>query len=91
MTWQAVSCQSTAYLHRAGIDVARPGSHTGRHYLPRLAAATQGERELLDRQMDLFRQLVIAPIDTQISSMAQKRHGGAGSPPETVISVSPEG
>ena len=31
MTWQSVSCQASAYLHRAGIEVARPGSHTFRH------------------------------------------------------------
>ena len=31
LTWQAVSCRASRYLHRAGIPVARPGSHTLRH------------------------------------------------------------
>lgn len=31
LTWQGISCLSSHYLHKAGIPVARPGSHTLRH------------------------------------------------------------
>jgi site-specific recombinase XerD len=31
LTWQAVSARASNYLHRAGVQVGRPGSHTLRH------------------------------------------------------------
>jgi integrase/recombinase XerD len=31
MTWNAIGGRASYYLHRAGIPVARPGSHTLRH------------------------------------------------------------
>jgi hypothetical protein len=42
--------------------------------VPRLATATGGEREILERQMNLFRKMVTNPLDEAIKKIAQKRH-----------------
>jgi integrase len=44
-----------------------PKTVTGRHYIARLSAVSKGEAEALDRQMNLFRQLVIEPLDEAIA------------------------
>ncbi len=40
-----------------------PGTVTTRHYVPRLASVSGGETAALDRQMELFRAQVLAPLD----------------------------
>ena len=44
-----------------------PRTITGRHYLPRLAFASDGEEEVIDAQMDLFRFQVIEPLEKAIN------------------------
>jgi integrase len=44
-----------------------PKTVTARHYTPKLTTATQGEKDALDKQMDLFRTLIIAPIEKQLA------------------------
>ena len=47
-----------------------PKTVTARHYLPRLASASAGESEELERQMELFRRLVIGPLEAGIQGQA---------------------
>jgi integrase len=44
-----------------------PRTVTARHYTPKLTTATRGERDALDRQMDLFRTLIVAPIEAELA------------------------
>ena len=48
-----------------------PVGVTARHYTPKLTSATRGEGNALDRQKDLFRILVLGPIEEK---MSRKRH-----------------
>ena len=54
-----------------------PRTITGRHYVPRLAVATHGERQMLQQQMVHFRKMVVEPIDRAIEKMARKGHDPA--------------
>jgi integrase len=45
-----------------------PKTVTERHYVPRLSAATAGESEALQRQMDLFRRFVVQPVEDKLAS-----------------------
>ncbi len=47
-----------------------PGTVTERHYVPRLTSRTSGERSALDRQMALFRRLVVEPLEQATSAQA---------------------
>lgn len=47
-----------------------PKTVTARHYLPRLASATAGEEAELDRQMVLFKRLVIGPLEAGMRNEA---------------------
>ena len=44
-----------------------PRSVTGRHYVPRLAAVSRGEEAELERQMNLFRNQVVKPLESSMS------------------------
>ena len=44
-----------------------PRSVTERHYTPRLAAATRGEKEALEKQMELFRKLIVDRVDAEVA------------------------
>ena len=44
-----------------------PKTVTGKHYIARLNAVSAGEAEALERQMALFRKLVIEPLDESIA------------------------
>jgi integrase len=48
-----------------------PRTVTGRHYVPRLTSASKGEGAALKKQMDLFREAVLEPIERE---MARKGH-----------------
>lgn len=66
-----------------------PVGVTARHYTPKLTSATRGEGEALERQMDLFRKLVLGPIEEK---MARKGHdersgGEAGDPGDSSKSI----
>ena len=43
-----------------------PKSVTARHYIPRITSVSDGEREALQKQMDLFRNQVIDPLEAMI-------------------------
>jgi len=45
-----------------------PRTVTGRHYVPRLASSTTGERAALERQMALFRRVVVDPFERGASA-----------------------
>ena len=40
---------------------------TERHYTPSLAAATRGEKEALEKQMELFRKLIVDRVDAEVA------------------------
>ena len=64
-----VSCDLTEqYIGHA------PRSVTGRHYVPRLTAATGGEEELLALQMAQFKKVVTGPVEQELGKMARKGH-----------------
>lgn len=50
-----------------------PKSVTARHYIPRLASASLGEVEALDRNMDLFRNHLIRPLERVIQDESKGR------------------
>ncbi len=50
-----------------------PKSVTDRHYVPRLASNTSGEERALEKQIALFRQLVIRPLEDAIYNFLQPR------------------
>ena len=43
-----------------------PRTITARHYIPRLASVSYGEKDALERQMDLFRLQVVEPLEEAI-------------------------
>lgn len=49
-----------------------PRTVTARNYIPRLASATEGERKLLERQMDIFRKLVVDYVDREIARQSHE-------------------
>ena len=50
---------------------------TGRHYVPRLTSASTGEWELLDCQMEMFRRIVLEPVERELGKIARKSHDTA--------------
>jgi alkylation response protein AidB-like acyl-CoA dehydrogenase len=47
-------------------------------YLPRLASASIGEAAELERQMEVFKRLVIEHVETEIKAALARRKGAAG-------------
>ncbi|MFC1601287.1 tyrosine-type recombinase/integrase, partial [Candidatus Sumerlaeota bacterium] len=60
-----------------------PRTVTQRHYVPRLTAASLGEREQLDEQMEVFRRQVVDPLNTAVKGV-QVKLGGTKWHPETL-------
>ncbi len=50
-----------------------PRSITARHYIPRLASASHGESEALERQANLFRFHVVQPLEKAMDSKGEAR------------------
>lgn len=64
-----------------------PAGVTGRHYLARLTAVSRGESEALERQMRVFRERVVEPVEAALGQIARKSHEGAGNKTESGITV----
>lgn len=50
-----------------------PKTVTGRHYVPRLASPTEGERRVLLEMMEKFKAVVVEPIERELVRIARNR------------------
>ena len=63
--WSAVWEQYVGYS---------PATVTTKHYVPRLASVSDGEDDALERQMELFRLYVVAPLNRAIEGYNREGH-----------------
>lgn len=64
------SCIWEQYIGHAPVGV------TARHYTPKLTSSTRGEDEALKQQMDLFRKLVLGPVEEKIARKSHEAQEG---------------
>ena len=51
-----------------------PATVTTKHYVPRLGSVSDGEEDALERQMELFRLHVVAPLNRAIKGHSREDH-----------------